>query len=795
MNLKSPHLVTIFDVKYNDQGKPFVIMEYVSGISLRDLLKESPGGIGTQKAAFFIRETAKGLSYLHDNGIVHRDLKPSNIFYENGYVKIGDYGLTKAISASRHSGQTITVGTVHYMAPEIGAGCYDRSIDIYALGILLYEMLTGQVPYFGSSPAEILMKHMTAEPDVSHIEEPFAHVIKKALAKEPADRYESVQEMVEDIFGEEHIRNSVSHFSPECLSIVAEHVAKKAKIADDKAQNKADKTWAEFGREMGQLGRQMGKVGEKMAHKVAGTIDNKLNHTARQAFAVLDPLTRRQRRTLAIITLCVMSLGISLLSARPNEFFEVGFLCFLMICGASAGVLIVRRRLLPNIESGHLRNWAAAALALFGAGLLSVFFWGAVSHSLQLQLRGTFISLAVMGLIDWWELTSASRKQRISIGSVIWVGAIGFAAAMALDGNGVITVGVLAATVLFVQIVSPFAGQAGILHNAKAGGKKHTLNVHAANNMVSPYKRLWALILSGGFFLGVGGLHRFYVGKIGTGILWLFTFGLFGIGQFIDVILILVGQFKDRYGRPLLIWQDENISNISPLQNQRRTAAKPEEQSPFAAQNEQPQENFEQAAAFTPAQASSELILPLSAYEPFHPFSFLLSAVGYIFLFLAIVVGLAVAMHLPMMIAAGLPDPSLARELDKIFGYTGWPYLLERIGLIIVTVLLMLATVFVIIARRRSGPVHIIRAVLGMSGLLIALTFFSESMPRQYPQQVVDMLNNHQVGPALDQLLQSTRQEEAVAAIVFVVISVIILAWPPRRKQPVLTTAPEQGVK
>jgi len=149
MNLKSPHLVTIFDVKYNDQGKPFVIMEYVSGISLRDLLKESPGGIGTQKAAFFIRETAKGLSYLHDNGIVHRDLKPSNIFYENGYVKIGDYGLTKAISASRHSGQTITVGTVHYMAPEIGAGCYDRSIDIYALGILLYEMLTGQVPYFG----------------------------------------------------------------------------------------------------------------------------------------------------------------------------------------------------------------------------------------------------------------------------------------------------------------------------------------------------------------------------------------------------------------------------------------------------------------------------------------------------------------------------------------------------------------------------------------------------------------------------------------------------------------------
>ena len=111
-------------------------------------------GLGGQKTAFFLREIGKGLSYLHECGIVHRDLKPGNIFYENGYVKIGDYGLSKAITAGVHSGQTITVGTVHYMAPEVGAGSYDRSIDIYALGILIYEMLTGQVPFFGASPAE-----------------------------------------------------------------------------------------------------------------------------------------------------------------------------------------------------------------------------------------------------------------------------------------------------------------------------------------------------------------------------------------------------------------------------------------------------------------------------------------------------------------------------------------------------------------------------------------------------------------------------------------------------------------
>src|SRR5688572_7176226 len=103
MNHKSPHLVTIFDVRHNTEGVPFVIMEYVNGPSLRQLLDESPAGLSTQKAAFFVREMAKGLAYLHDCGIVHRDLKPANVFYENGSVKIGDYGLSKTIAQSQHS--------------------------------------------------------------------------------------------------------------------------------------------------------------------------------------------------------------------------------------------------------------------------------------------------------------------------------------------------------------------------------------------------------------------------------------------------------------------------------------------------------------------------------------------------------------------------------------------------------------------------------------------------------------------------------------------------------------------
>jgi hypothetical protein len=230
MNLKSPHLVTIFDVKYNAEGAPFVIMEYVAGPSLRQLLDESPSGLGEQKSAFFLREIGKGLSFLHECGIVHRDLKPGNVFYENGYVKIGDYGLSKALGPIAASGQTVTVGTLHYMAPEIGAGKYDRSIDIYALGACLYEMLTGMVPFVGASPSEILMKHLSAEPQVAGIAEPFATVIKKSMAKDPAARYQTVQEMVEAVFGSEHVRQSVSVFAPEELSVVAGRVAAKVPV-------------------------------------------------------------------------------------------------------------------------------------------------------------------------------------------------------------------------------------------------------------------------------------------------------------------------------------------------------------------------------------------------------------------------------------------------------------------------------------------------------------------------------------------------------------------------------------
>ena len=136
------------------------------------------------------------MGYLHEHGIVHRDLKPGNIFCDEGVVKVGDYGLSKFISCSRRSGHTESVGTVHYMAPEVANGRYGKEIDIYALGVILYEMLTGRVPFEGESIGEVLMKHLTAKPDVSMLAEPYRSVVARAMEKDPASAIPSAAEMM-----------------------------------------------------------------------------------------------------------------------------------------------------------------------------------------------------------------------------------------------------------------------------------------------------------------------------------------------------------------------------------------------------------------------------------------------------------------------------------------------------------------------------------------------------------------------------------------------------------------------
>lgn len=196
LNLKHVNLIDLFDIRYDDQGEAWVVMEYIAGASLKDVIDRNPNGLPKEEVESWFRGIAAGTAYLHDHGIVHRDLKPGNIFEDEGCIKIGDYGLSKFISCSRRSGQTESVGTFHYMAPEIGKGAYGKEIDIYALGIVLYEMVTGHVPFEGESSQEIIMKHLTADPDLTKVAQPYRGMVEKAMKKDPEKRFKNVGEMV-----------------------------------------------------------------------------------------------------------------------------------------------------------------------------------------------------------------------------------------------------------------------------------------------------------------------------------------------------------------------------------------------------------------------------------------------------------------------------------------------------------------------------------------------------------------------------------------------------------------------
>ena len=213
LNLKNPHLVSLFDVCQAEDQQWWVVMEYVAGDNLRQVLDRSPSGLSQDEVERWFTGIASGVAHLHNSGLVHRDLKPGNVFDDQGIVKVGDYGLSKFISASHKGGHTESVGTFHYMAPEIGRGQYGREIDIYALGVVLYELLTGQVPFDGESCQEIIVKHLTATPDVSSIAEPYRSTVKRCLEKDPSRRFPTVEAMMASL-NYQNAQTSPGRFAP-----------------------------------------------------------------------------------------------------------------------------------------------------------------------------------------------------------------------------------------------------------------------------------------------------------------------------------------------------------------------------------------------------------------------------------------------------------------------------------------------------------------------------------------------------------------------------------------------------
>ena len=349
------------------------------------------------------------------------------------------------------------------------------------------------------------------------------------------------------------------------------------------------------------------------------------------------------------------------------------------------------------------------------------------------------------------------------------------------------------AVAFIVVMVIParvIVGDAPKPSKAKVSPKPPHIKIPHAESGISVFKRFWALLLSAGGFFGVFGLHRFYVGKIGTGILWFFTGGFFLVGQIIDVIMILTGQFEDCYGLPLLIWHEKDE-----LGERAHFVKTPVPEYKAATEKEQIDLGIRSAQAVEAKQPAPEKPTTVVIRESFHPFAFLCSGIGSILMFLAILVGIAVGLKVPYFVAAGWPSQELASELEQFFGYSSWPALLMRLGTMFTYILALLAAVFVVLGRRHLGASHLVRALLGFIALILAFAAFSDASAGIYYDDVVNLLNSHQYGPAIERLLQSWQGEETIFIAMFLfLVSIVVLAWPPRRKQNILTASQIQGV-
>lgn len=202
--LSHPNIVKIYDVGFSEKIQ-FIVMEYIDGITLKEYM-ESERVLNWKDSVHFVTQILRALQHAHERGIVHRDIKPQNIMmFTDGTIKVMDFGIAKF---AREEGRTATdqaIGTVHYISPEQARGdVTDAKSDLYSVGVMLYEMLTGQKPFDTDNPVSIAVMHMQNIAELPRhinpdIPEPIEEIIIHAMEKNPNDRYQTANEMIRDI--------------------------------------------------------------------------------------------------------------------------------------------------------------------------------------------------------------------------------------------------------------------------------------------------------------------------------------------------------------------------------------------------------------------------------------------------------------------------------------------------------------------------------------------------------------------------------------------------------------------
>ncbi len=200
--LEHPCIVPIYDFGWHGQ-QPYIVMRYMSGGSLQDRIDK--GEVKITDMAHILTRVASALDAAHEKGIIHRDIKPSNILFDStGEAFLSDFGIAKSKSFTDDEGEWL-VGTPAYLSPEQVQGQdVDGRSDVYALGVTLYRLLTGQLPFSSSSTTELVNAHVELPvPDIrtikSNLPAVWQEVVGKAMAKDPADRYATAGEFAEDV--------------------------------------------------------------------------------------------------------------------------------------------------------------------------------------------------------------------------------------------------------------------------------------------------------------------------------------------------------------------------------------------------------------------------------------------------------------------------------------------------------------------------------------------------------------------------------------------------------------------
>jgi len=202
--LNHPNIVKIFDVGFSDRIQ-FIVMEYIDGNTLNEYM-ELQGQLDWRDAVHYILQILRALQHAHSKGIVHRDIKPQNIMMlQDGTIKVMDFGIAKFAREDGKTGTDKAIGTVHYISPEQArGGTTDAKSDIYSVGVMFYEMLTGKKPFDTDNPVSIAVMHMQAEVPQPHTVRPdiqvgLEEIILKSMQKDPKNRYQTARDMMDDI--------------------------------------------------------------------------------------------------------------------------------------------------------------------------------------------------------------------------------------------------------------------------------------------------------------------------------------------------------------------------------------------------------------------------------------------------------------------------------------------------------------------------------------------------------------------------------------------------------------------